>query len=100
LVEFLWASDGLEDEFGFDCGWSVTKIADENTRAWADDSAPFDSDLLAFGDDGTGDWFAIRLASDSTSGVYHWTWIELTARRIAPDLPTFYEGWLSGTIKV
>jgi len=55
---------------------------------------------VAFGEDGAGGWFAIRHGAGEPKTVLHWSWIELKARQVAPDLLEFWRGWLGGSITV
>ena len=43
-----------------------------------------------------GDWFCLPVDADD-SPVYHWGWILAEAREVAPDLSTFWRGWLGGS---
>jgi cell wall assembly regulator SMI1 len=101
LAEYLEATDGLYDnkaEYAY--GWSLDEIVRENTRAWGDGTTALDSALLAFGGDGAGAWFCVSLAPDSATAVFHWNWIDLESRPVAPDLASFWHGWLTGATGV
>lgn len=100
LVQFLKATDGFFDrESQYEYAWRLERIVEENRRAWSDQSRTFDNHLLAFGGDGAGDWFCLSLYETEDS-VHHWAWISAESRRVAPDLATFWSGWLQGSISV
>jgi SMI1-KNR4 cell-wall len=100
LTTLLRSTNGFDDlESRHRCAWALETIVIENRRAWSDEPMLLDRDLLAFGDDGAGDWFCIGLAEDG-SPIYHWTWIVQERRRIASDLRAFWQGWLDGSITV
>jgi cell wall assembly regulator SMI1 len=100
LTEFLRASDGFVDlDSQYEYAWSIKTIVAENQSAWSDDAMRLPDHLLSFGADGAGDWFCLRL--DAVSGaVYHWEWMTGEVREISSSLPSFWAGWLRGTIAV
>jgi SMI1-KNR4 cell-wall len=102
LREFLAATDGFYDaESRHECAWTLQRIIRENANAWSDARMAFERDLLAFGDDGAGDWFCMPVRSSARSDdVVHWTWIGQDRRTIAPSLRDFWMGWYDGSIQV
>jgi hypothetical protein len=101
LREFLAATNGLYDSYARHAyGWPVQRIVSENVAAWNDDEMALHRDLLAFGDDGTGDWFCVPVTSSPHSEVLHWGWIGHERRTIAQSLQEFWAGWYGGSITV
>jgi hypothetical protein len=101
LAEFLRATDGFYDrESEYAYAWDLNTLVGENARAWTDAAAPLDTNFLAFGADGAGGWFCLPLGPESADGVFHWSATDEQPRRIAPDLRTFWRGWLTGRITV
>jgi SUKH superfamily protein len=84
----------------YDYAWSLEAIVTENQRAWADAAMPLDDHLLAFGGDGAGAWFCLSLRASDENAVFHWGWIDGTARRVADGLITFWRSWLDGSLEV
>jgi hypothetical protein len=90
--------DGFIDlESQYEYAWGLQRIVAENRRAWSDSAMRLDEGLLGFGADGAGDWFCLPVDADD-SPVYRWGWILAEAREVAPDLSTFWRGWLGGSI--
>jgi hypothetical protein len=52
--------------------WPLEKLVKENKAAWLEGTLP--ADLVAFGDDGTGNPFCAPL--DGTDKVVRWSWID------------------------
>jgi hypothetical protein len=101
LREFLAATDGLYDRHAqHDYGWPLQRVVSENTDAWKHNEMALDRDLLAFGDDGAGDWFCVPVSSGRHAEVVHWGWIGHERRTIAPSVRKFWEGWYDGSITV
>ena len=99
LRAFLAATDGLEDEEGFDYGWSLDKIVSQNSRAWSDGDAPLDRDLLGSAKTGVAAGSSSN-ADQSQAAYFTGRGYDLAAHPVAPDLLTFWQGWLQGSIKV
>jgi hypothetical protein len=102
LKAFLGEADGFYDtESQYAYGWDVRTIVENNTLHWRDSDLRLDRDLMAFGADGSGTGvFCLAWPADADQSVYYWDWIDSTRRRVAPDLSTFWSGWLDGTIAV
>jgi hypothetical protein len=101
LADLLSETDGFYDtESQYEYAWDHATIVAANTRHWLDADLPLDGDLLGFGGDGIGGWFCLSHALDATASVYHWEWIDCERRLIAPDLRTFWHGWLTGAIGI
>lgn len=102
LREFLAATNGLYDASARHYfGWPLQRIVSENSGAWNDNEMALDRDLLAFGGDGAGDWFCVRVPSSSPNAeVLHWGWIGRERRTIAQSLQELWAGWYDGSIAV
>ena len=85
----------------WDVAWPLRRLVEANLSHWSDHSLPLPRDLLAFGDDGTGKPFCLRLhaASEAHSEVVSWSWIDDHGRAVAPDLYVFWLRWLQSEIK-
>jgi SMI1-KNR4 cell-wall len=101
LREFLAATNGLYDSASQHAyGWRLQRVVSENTGAWSDDRMALGRDLVAFGDDGAGDWFCLPLTPGSGTEVIHWRWIGQERRTLAPNLREFWLGRYDGSITV
>ena len=82
------AADGLFDDSGeWWIVWPVDRVASDNMRAWS--AGELASDLLAFGDDGTGNPFCIQ----HEDRVVHWSWIDGAVALVIGDFDTFLVEW-------
>jgi hypothetical protein len=85
--------DGGDGRFSEDGQWWVVwpldRLVDENRDAW-DRGLP--RDLLAFGDDGTGNPFCVQLATASAD-VLRWSWIDLAVERTEGSMDSFLAEW-------
>jgi SMI1 / KNR4 family (SUKH-1) len=102
LKAFLAEADGFYDiKSQYAYAWDVGTIVENNTLHWGYSDLRLNGDLLAFGADGSGTGvFCLAFAADADQSVYYWNWIDSARRRVAPDLSTFWSGWLDGTIAV
>jgi SMI1 / KNR4 family (SUKH-1) len=58
---------------GWWVAWPLARLVAENERSWQEGRLP--RSLLAFGDDGTGDLFCVRLGGGGDE-VLRWSWID------------------------
>lgn len=70
--------------------WPLARLLKANQDAW-DHGLP--RNLLAFGDDGTGDPFCVDLA-ESTHSVVRWNWMCLEVERQEGSMEAFRAEWL------
>lgn len=70
--------------------WPLDRLLDRNRDAW-DLGLP--RNLLAFGDDGTGNPFCVDL--DGADAVVRWSWIDLEVELQEGSMAAFCEAWLS-----
>lgn len=73
--------------------WPIAMIRAENRSRWK--SGALRPDLLAFGDPGTGEPFCFRGPS---SEVVIWHPIGEEVQILAPDVASFWRGWVTGAI--
>lgn len=71
--------------------WPVERLVQDNVAAWKDGLLP--RDLLAFGDDGTGNPFVIRLGAESDD-VFRWNWIDDAVEISEGSMEDFLREWL------
>ncbi len=71
--------------------WPLVQVAENNERAWGDGT--LDRDLLAFGDDGTGSPFCVRLSSPNDE-VLRWNLIDLEVEVNEGPMAQFVRTWL------
>jgi hypothetical protein len=82
------AADGLFDTPGqWWVVWPSARVVSDNRRAWRD--GELSVDLLAFGDDGTGNPFCIQ----DDDRVVYWSWIDCEIEREVGNLATFLADW-------
>ena len=74
--------------------WPMAELIERNREA-GQAGGPARQQLIAFGDDRTGNPFC---AQQGHEAVYYWSAIDQEATRIANDLPTFWRAWVSGTL--
>jgi hypothetical protein len=72
--------------------WPLDRVIADNDVAWREDRLP--RDLLAFGDDGTGNPFCVRL-SDDGDRVLRWSWIDADVETDEGDMDRFLSEWLA-----
>jgi hypothetical protein len=72
LAEADGWSNGLDDGEWWVI-WPLERLVTENLQAW--DAEMLARELLAFGDDGTGNPFCLSLLTDSDE-VVRWNWID------------------------
>jgi hypothetical protein len=88
-------SDGHWDEAGqWWVIWPLARVLEHNQRAWGDGT--LDRDLLAFGDDGTGNPFCVSLTSPSDQ-VVRWNVIDLAVEVDEGNIEQFCETWTAST---
>jgi hypothetical protein len=71
--------------------WQLGRLLEGNQDAW-DRGLP--RNLLAFGDDGTGNPFCVDL-DDPTDAVVRWNWIDLEVESQEGPMASFRDWWLS-----
>lgn len=87
-------SDGYWSEAGqWWVVWPLAPLAEDNERAWRDGT--LDRDLLAFGDDGTGNPFCVSLTS-TVDEVLRWNFIDLAVEVDEGTMAQFRRTWLDG----
>lgn len=85
-------SDGWYSHQGqWDVVWPLSRVVDDNLAAWA---RGLPRNLLAFGDDGTGDPFCVDL-DDPTDAVVRWNWIDHDIEVREGSMTEFRNTWLS-----
>lgn len=88
-------SDGVFDAGGqWFVIWPLDVLVEENLRRHEAGLLP--EDLVAFGDDGTGNPFCVEVGGPS--GVNCWHPIDASKDRLARDVAEFWRGWTAGTI--
>jgi hypothetical protein len=86
-------SDGHWDEAGqWWVIWPLARLMETNQRAWGDGT--LDRDLLAFGDDGTGNPFCVSLTS-LMDEVLRWNLIDLAVEVHEGSMEQFCRTWTS-----
>lgn len=73
--------------------WPLDRVIVDNQRAWREGRLP--RSLLAFGDDGTGDPFCVRLDED-TNEVLRWSWIDSAPHGSEGTMADFLRSWIEG----
>ncbi|HEY9467796.1 MAG TPA: SMI1/KNR4 family protein [Vicinamibacterales bacterium] len=91
-------TDGVFDPAGeWFVFWPLADVVDRNLADWLTYRAsPTRSDLLAFGDDGTGDPFCV--ARDGGDAVFYWSPIDDTATCLANTIIDFWTRWQNDTM--
>src|SRR5215475_6313367 len=90
LRQLYLTSDGVWDIAGqWFVVWPLAQPVDANA-VLAEDNEWSEADLVAFGDDGTGNPFCFMR---SAPGIYFWSHNDAEATLLAPDLQTFWDGW-------
>jgi SMI1/KNR4 family protein SUKH-1 len=84
------AADGLFDDAGqWWVVWPIQRVVDDTLAAWR---SGLDDSLLAFGDDGTGNPFCVRMTSDNPA-VLRWNWIDLAVESPCGPISDFLGEW-------
>ncbi|MEV6288340.1 SMI1/KNR4 family protein [Kribbella sp. NPDC051770] len=97
LRELYAVTSGIYDPAGqWFVLWRLADLAPRNLDAWSIETEAR-RDLLAFGDDGTGDPFCLALTGDPA--VHTWSPIDQQAWPLAATLHEFWAGWMTGEIK-
>lgn len=87
------ASDGVFHEPGqWWVVWPLERLVTANQHMWEDRTLP--TDLLAFGDDGAGAPFCVRVDPE-TDEVLRWSPIDLDIERSEGSMTTFAREWLA-----
>ena len=68
--------------------WPLDRVVSDSRAAWGDGN--LDRRLLAFGDDGTGNPFCVRLDGDE---VVRWSWIDGGVERVEGSMDEFVAEW-------
>ena len=71
--------------------WPLERLVEDNLAAWNDARLP--NALLAFGDDGTGNPFCVRLDTQSDE-VVRWDWIDDAVETSEGSMDDFLQEWL------
>jgi hypothetical protein len=86
------ASDGRYAEAGqWYVVWPLGRVVEDNQRAWSDGTLP--RELVAFGDDGTGNRFCVSPAF-MTDEVLRWNSIDLAVEASEGTVAQFVKEWL------
>ena len=72
--------------------WPLARVVEDNQRAWGDGTLP--RDLLAFGDDGTGNPFCLSLSSPADE-VLRWNWLDREVEVDEGTMQEFSREWLA-----
>lgn len=72
--------------------WPLARVVEDNQHAWGAGTLP--RDLLAFGDDGTGNPFCLSLSSPADE-VLRWNWIDREVEVQEGTLQEFIREWLA-----
>jgi hypothetical protein len=90
LRQLYLTSNGVWDIAGqWFVVWPLDRLVEAN-GVLSEDNEWSETDLVAFGDEGTGNPFCFMR---SAPGIYFWSHIDAEATRLAPDLPSFWDGW-------
>lgn len=90
LADFYRFTDGVFDGPGqWYVAWPLGHLVEENQ------ARPLPG-LVGFGDDGTGDWFALR---PRDGAVVHVSGVTGDQNQLADSLVTFWRAWLAGEIR-
>ena len=96
LVSLYEACDGVLDLLAQHWAiWPLRQLVEEN-RHLRDTNGDFPIEAIAFGDNGCGEPFCVRV---DDPGVSCWYPIETEARIVASDMKEFWEAWDSGTLR-
>jgi hypothetical protein len=94
LRDLYLISNGVFDEPGqWFVIWPLSELISRNQQAWSTESGER-TQLIGFGDDGTGDPFCIR----SNGEVLAWSPIDGQATHLAQELASFWRAWLADTL--
>jgi len=93
LAELHGLADGYFDESGqWFVIWPLQRVVHDKLESWkAGTLAP---DLLAFGDDGTGDPFCRAVAGDQPAEIVRWTGSTELSRSEEGTLADFLRNWV------
>ena len=84
------AADGLFNDAGqWWVVWPLTRVVDDTLAAW---KTGLDHGLIAFGDDGTGNPFCVRITGEDPT-VLRWNWIDLGVESPAGPIGDFLSEW-------
>jgi hypothetical protein len=94
LRQFYMTSNGIFDIARYEFAiWPLEQLLGTNwTLASEDDWST--TDLVAFGDNGSGNFFCFKRSSP---GFLLWSRGNAMSPLLAPDLKTFWSGWISDT---
>jgi SMI1-KNR4 cell-wall len=96
LRQLYLVGDGHWDEAGqWFVIWPLRDLQDRNA-VLAEDNEWSTTDLVAFGDDGTGNPFCFRRGSGSS--VFYWSHIDARATYLAPNVSAFWRAWTQETL--
>jgi len=106
LKEALLESDGIYGEYGLGLLWSVERIQADNINFrtnidFKELYMPFDH-LLFFADAGNGDQFAFPVQNGliRNDDIFVWNHEDDSRNWVSPNLKNYFEGWLTGRIKI
>jgi SMI1-KNR4 cell-wall len=96
LRQLYLVCDGYWDEAGqWFVIWPLRDLLDRNA-VLAEDNEWSETDLVAFGDDGTGNPYCFSRGSGPA--VFYWSHIDAQATYLAPDFARFWRGWTQGML--
>lgn len=72
--------------------WPLDRVVSETIAGWADAELPLSRELLAVGDDGTGNPFCVP--TEGEDRVLRWSWIDGEAESEVGTLSDFAAEWL------
>lgn len=72
--------------------WPLARVVEDNERAWGDGT--LSHDLLAFGDDGTGNPFCVSV-SPPADEVLRWNWLDGEVEFNEGTMQEFSREWLA-----
>ncbi|MCP3934326.1 MAG: SMI1/KNR4 family protein [Actinomycetia bacterium] len=103
LLELLYETNGVADEYGLGLIWPLDRIVDDNLMfrtnpLFRDLYMPFDP-LLFFADAGNGDQFAFPWTPRSDE-IYAWDHEDDSRRWVAGSLDQYLQWWLDGTLRL
>ena len=96
LRQLYLQSDGIWDQAGqWFVIWPLRELQERNA-VLAEDNVWSETDLVAFGDDGTGNPYCFGRGSGPS--VYYWSHIDARATFLAPNMSAFWRARSQGTL--
>lgn len=85
------SADGFFDQEGqWFVVWPLERLVADNVRSWSEGTLP--RDLIAFGDDGTGNPFCVPTSEDRSRDILRWSWIDGDVEEVVPA-QEFFAAW-------